>query len=128
MEAKPYEHTLGVKVYILQLPLQPWKLKDILGYDLGGTFIGVEGYRSATSHSQRCGRMCGLTLDKVRATRLCKLSVSIPDDCAADVGAFDFETSLSVTSEMGPAELYVASHKRKNGDWLSDVAKDNHVD
>ncbi|KAB1212077.1 hypothetical protein CJ030_MR5G024649 [Morella rubra] len=68
------------------------------------------------------------TLDKVRATRLCKLSVSIPDDCAADVGAFDFETSLSVTSEMGPAELYVASHKRKNGDWLSDVAKDNHVD
>ncbi|KAB1212612.1 hypothetical protein CJ030_MR5G022579 [Morella rubra] len=25
-----------------------------------------------------------------------------------------------------PAELYAASHKRKNGDWLSDVAKDNH--
>ncbi|KAB1212233.1 hypothetical protein CJ030_MR5G025001 [Morella rubra] len=33
----------------------------------------------------------------------------------------------SVTSEIGPAELYAASHKRKNGDWLSDVAKDNHV-
>ncbi|KAB1222622.1 hypothetical protein CJ030_MR2G003643 [Morella rubra] len=32
----------------------------------------------------------------------------------------------SVTSEIGPAELYAASHKRKNGDWLSDVAKDNH--
>ncbi|KAB1227855.1 hypothetical protein CJ030_MR1G012655 [Morella rubra] len=36
------------------------------------------------------------------------------------------ETSPSVTSEIGPAELYAASHKRKNGDWLSDVAKDNH--
>ncbi|KAB1220445.1 hypothetical protein CJ030_MR3G009905 [Morella rubra] len=36
------------------------------------------------------------------------------------------EISPSVTSEIGPAELYAASHKRKNGDWLSDVAKDNH--
>ncbi|KAB1206280.1 hypothetical protein CJ030_MR7G011773 [Morella rubra] len=33
----------------------------------------------------------------------------------------------SVTSEIGPVELYAASHKRKNGDWLSDVAKDNHL-
>ncbi|KAB1219963.1 hypothetical protein CJ030_MR3G022803 [Morella rubra] len=37
------------------------------------------------------------------------------------------EISPSVTSEIGPAELYAASHKRKNGDWLSDVAKDNHM-
>ncbi|KAB1200618.1 hypothetical protein CJ030_MR0G006840 [Morella rubra] len=33
----------------------------------------------------------------------------------------------SVTSEIGPAELYAASHKRKNRDWFFDVTKDNHV-
>ncbi|KAB1202989.1 hypothetical protein CJ030_MR8G024590 [Morella rubra] len=33
----------------------------------------------------------------------------------------------SVILEIGPTKLYAASHKRKNGDWLSDVAKDNHV-
>ncbi|KAB1212023.1 hypothetical protein CJ030_MR5G025389 [Morella rubra] len=33
----------------------------------------------------------------------------------------------SVTSEIGPAELYATSHKQKNEDWLSDVAKDNHM-
>ncbi|KAB1216204.1 hypothetical protein CJ030_MR4G029063 [Morella rubra] len=37
-----------------------------------------------------------------------------------------WETFPFVTSEIGPAELYAASHKRKNGDWLSDVAKKNH--
>ncbi|KAB1227801.1 hypothetical protein CJ030_MR1G017583 [Morella rubra] len=37
------------------------------------------------------------------------------------------EISPSVTLEIGPAELYAASHKRKNGDWLSDVTKDNHM-
>ncbi|KAB1226728.1 hypothetical protein CJ030_MR1G007959 [Morella rubra] len=211
----------------------------------------------ATSNSGRRGRTRGLALDKVRATRLDKLSVSIPDNCAADIGEnsaklstqigllirgtipmatsswnevpteckeyvrvrilddfnldYNREEDLrtvnmimaksyrqfkgrlheyykkkgggnkevairhphpdmdedtwaklcdmfadpkyekglddfpnsgykdvcsisksvgnfpSVTSEIGPAELYAASHKRKNGDWLSDVAKDNHA-
>ncbi|KAB1205692.1 hypothetical protein CJ030_MR7G017864 [Morella rubra] len=211
-----------------------------LAPSLGGMTHSSTG---STSNSGRRGRTCGLALDKVRATRLDKLSVSIPDNCAADVGEnsaklstqigllvrgtipmatsswneddfnLDYnleedlqtvnmimaksyrqfkgrlhehykkkgggnkevairhpiqtwmkilgrncvtclliqnmrkgltifhtagtrtfaryrkvlETSPSVTSEIGLAELYAASHKRKNGDWLSDVAKDNHL-
>ncbi|KAB1199519.1 hypothetical protein CJ030_MR0G021688 [Morella rubra] len=40
----------------------------------------------ATSNSGRRGRTHGLALDKVQATQLNKLSVSIPYNCAADVG------------------------------------------
>ncbi|KAB1209333.1 hypothetical protein CJ030_MR6G016564 [Morella rubra] len=157
----------------------------------------MENHLASISNSQRRGKTCGLALNKVRATQLGKLSVSIPDDCAADVGENSAKLSTQIgllvrgtipmaisswnevppeckeyikvrilddfnldynreedlqtenmimakelpsvqgwyedvcsilkTVDIGFVELYAASHKRKNGDWLSDVAKDNHV-
>ena len=50
----------------------------------------------ATSNSGWHSRTCGLVLDKAQATRLDKLSVSIPDNCAADVG----ENSTKLSTQI----------------------------
>ncbi|KAB1199365.1 hypothetical protein CJ030_MR0G025139 [Morella rubra] len=57
----------------------------------------MENHLASISNSQRRGKTCGLALNKVRATQLGKLSVSIPDDCAADVG----ENSAKLSTQIG---------------------------
>ncbi|KAB1213113.1 hypothetical protein CJ030_MR5G015899 [Morella rubra] len=65
-----------------------------LAPSLGGMTHSNTG---STSNSGRRSKTCGLTLDKVRATQLDKLSVSIPDNCAADVG----ENSAKLSTQIG---------------------------
>ncbi|KAB1215829.1 hypothetical protein CJ030_MR4G010949 [Morella rubra] len=58
----------------------PPVFNDVQQHHVDGEAVGA-----ATSNSGRRGRTRGLALDKVQATQLNKLSVSIPYNCAADV-------------------------------------------
>ncbi|KAB1201750.1 hypothetical protein CJ030_MR8G008983 [Morella rubra] len=76
-DACSYTSTLASGDFETRASSQP-----TLAPSLGGMTHSSTG---STSNSGWRSRTCGLVLDKVQATRLDKLSVSIPDNCAADV-------------------------------------------